>query len=304
MGLLNNSVEPLVSGEPSFEALDDKMQAGYEAMKDRDVAAACRIWLDAWSDVVGLLDKGGIRSIEDFDAQFRGTQSLFNWIQDLEGELWNAGLKDRQFFQARIAFCAEGVRRFEASDDDLMMGNRRRALAESYVKLGESEKAEALFREWLKTDPKWGWGWIGWSDCHQFTDAQSRDLKRAEQLLLEGLAVAQVRDSADIRRRLADLYQDQGRVEEAEQVRQQVKTVSGLIQHTLEAHPDVLQQKTTITFEGEGLPLDEMPKAGHVLRPPSPPSIRSGKKTGRNEPCPCGSGKKFKKCCGGNQPAA
>ena len=23
-----------------------------------------------------------------------------------------------------------------------------------------------------------------------------------------------------------------------------------------------------------------------------------GKKTSRNDPCPCGSGKKFKKCCG------
>ncbi len=27
--------------------------------------------------------------------------------------------------------------------------------------------------------------------------------------------------------------------------------------------------------------------------PPSPPKL------GRNEPCPCGSGKKFKKCCAG-----
>ncbi len=26
-------------------------------------------------------------------------------------------------------------------------------------------------------------------------------------------------------------------------------------------------------------------------------------KTGRNEPCPCGSGKKFKKCCGANSEA-
>lgn len=26
--------------------------------------------------------------------------------------------------------------------------------------------------------------------------------------------------------------------------------------------------------------------------------IRKGKQTGRNEPCPCGSGKKYKKCCG------
>lgn len=27
--------------------------------------------------------------------------------------------------------------------------------------------------------------------------------------------------------------------------------------------------------------------------------IGSNKKIGRNEPCPCGSGKKYKKCCGG-----
>jgi uncharacterized protein len=26
---------------------------------------------------------------------------------------------------------------------------------------------------------------------------------------------------------------------------------------------------------------------------------RTGSKVGRNEPCPCGSGKKYKKCCGG-----
>ncbi len=29
---------------------------------------------------------------------------------------------------------------------------------------------------------------------------------------------------------------------------------------------------------------------------PSQPSV--SRKVGRNEPCPCGSGKKFKKCCG------
>jgi SEC-C motif-containing protein len=28
-------------------------------------------------------------------------------------------------------------------------------------------------------------------------------------------------------------------------------------------------------------------------------SIRQGPKIGRNDPCPCGSGRKFKKCCGG-----
>ena len=29
-------------------------------------------------------------------------------------------------------------------------------------------------------------------------------------------------------------------------------------------------------------------------------TVRKGKKIGRNDPCPCGSGKKYKKCCGKN----
>ncbi len=32
--------------------------------------------------------------------------------------------------------------------------------------------------------------------------------------------------------------------------------------------------------------------------PPSRTFVRSGPKTGRNDPCPCGSGKKYKQCCG------
>jgi SEC-C motif-containing protein len=36
---------------------------------------------------------------------------------------------------------------------------------------------------------------------------------------------------------------------------------------------------------------------GHVIRNPV---VRSAPKIGRNEPCPCGSGKKYKQCCGRN----
>jgi SEC-C motif-containing protein len=34
---------------------------------------------------------------------------------------------------------------------------------------------------------------------------------------------------------------------------------------------------------------------GEMIRQPL---VRSGPKVGRNDPCPCGSGKKFKQCCG------
>jgi hypothetical protein len=240
--------------QPCFELLDDKIEAGYELQGPGRDAAACRIWLEAWRDVLGLLDKGGLTSIRAFDERFRGSQSLFNWIQDLEDALWNAGLEDRQLLTARIAVCEEGLRRFPA-EDELMTENRRRALAESYFELGETGKAEALYRDWLQADPRWGWGWIGWSDGYGFTRTQFQDCPRAEQILREGLAVEQVRDRRDMLERLADVCEEQGRKVEASELRKQAK-------------PSAVATKVT------------------------------KQKIGRNEPCPCGSGKKFKKCCG------
>ena len=35
--------------------------------------AACRVWLEAWSDVLRILDKAGMQSIEEFDERFGGT---------------------------------------------------------------------------------------------------------------------------------------------------------------------------------------------------------------------------------------
>ena len=32
--------------------------------------------------------------------------------------------------------------------------------------------------------------------------------------------------------------------------------------------------------------------------PPQVTTVRSEPKIGRNDPCPCGNGRKFKKCCG------
>ena len=45
----------------------------------------------------------------------------------------------------------------------------------------------------------------------------------------------------------------------------------------------------------------EPPPAGAASPEPAkaaPASAPAGPKVGRNDPCPCGSGKKFKKCCG------
>lgn len=238
---------------PCFDRLEDKMLTGYELIEAGDVAGACRVWLAAWAEVLALRDRAGITSLAELDRQFSGGEFVLSWIHALDQELWNAGLDDPQFLRARITLCEEGLRRFAASDR-FFTETCRHALAESYFELGDTGKTDTFYRQWLSADPHWGWGWISWAHCYQFARPEMQDLKRAEQILLEGRAVAQVRDADQVTQHLATLYAQQGRVQEALQMRGPA--------------------------------------------PPSHAAPRSGPKVGRNDPCPCGSGKKFKKCCG------
>ena len=41
-----------------------------------------------------------------------------------------------------------------------------------------------------------------------------------------------------------------------------------------------------------------MVASGGSTEPEQKQPVRKGQKVGRNDPCPCGSGKKYKKCCG------
>jgi hypothetical protein len=53
----------------------------------------------------------------------------------------------------------------------------------------------------------------------------------------------------------------------------------------------------TIDFGEEGLPLERLSDRRSALAGAG--GAASARRIGRNDPCPCGSGKKYKKCCGG-----
>jgi len=242
------------------------MQAGYAQDAENDTHGAATTWLNAWSDVLRLCDATGISSIEEFDDRFPLTQSLFNWSQDLEMALQNGGRDDREMLQALIDFAEESLRRFPR-EDQLLTENRRRALAGAYFDAGMTEKAEGLFRSWLDADSGWGWGWIGWADCCNPLDDKPKDLGRAEIILRRGYRIPGVRDRAYIAGRLQEVCEDSGRPGEAGQFGEQARRLHG-------------------------------PALSPAGSAPSPGGTGQAVKVGRNSPCPCGSGKKFKKCCG------
>jgi hypothetical protein len=58
-----------------------------------------------------------------------------------------------------------------------------------------------------------------------------------------------------------------------------------------------IYDRTKAVFDYFNFPFDAEPPPPTVFHD-TPQPMRSETKIGRNDPCPCGSGKKFKKCCG------
>ena len=52
------------------------------------------------------------------------------------------------------------------------------------------------------------------------------------------------------------------------------------------------------TYQYEKYPKERTRRMGTVVHEEDTPYVRKEKKIGRNDPCPCGSGRKYKQCCG------
>ena len=285
---------------PNMEMVDDKMQAGYVALETGDTLQTCRLWLETWRAILVILGRAEMNSLDEFDDRFGGTQSVFNWVQDLETELHNAGLEEPGFFHERITLCETMLDRFP--DGALPVDNFKTALAASYFELGDLEKGDRLFRVWLEQSPQWGSGWIAWSDCYWlFAKAEHKDATRAEQILQEGLASPGVENRADILERLQLLYEKTGRKKEAEDVREEIKQArEPNTTTTVRFDPSSMQVTQRREFSEDKPLLGELPELAQSLQRnrSAGPDPRGGKqRVGRNDACPCGSGKKFKKCC-------
>ncbi len=291
---------------PNFELLDDWMQAGYEAQERDEPLETAQLWLRAWRGIEQLRTTFHIGSIEQFDEWFGGTQSVFNWVQDCSMALHHAALTDHSFEQERLAFCNAVLELAAKSErDKSLIGLFRQDLAQSHADLGQYETLDRLCTDWLRDDPQWGWGWIAWSDAYYtFAPEERSDPVRAEQILKDGLAVPNLRDREHVSERLADLYEETGRPTDAADVREQHGRP---LDADRELNVEGTGSQATLNSEDFHQPIISVrPPAGdwdtdledEGPRPSDMTIVNTAHKIGRNEPCPCGSGKKYKKCCG------
>ena len=85
--------------------------------------------------------------------------------------------------------------------------------------------------------------------------------------------------------------------------------VTKIMLHIVKAENNMKREsKISITSEGlDNSTMNSMNVEGETNAPKAnqtekmQPIRNDGPKVGRNDPCPCGSGKKYKNCCGRNQ---
>ncbi len=278
-------------GHPSSEMINEEMQKGYDSMmEDAHVDAATR-WLDLWDQVTERMDELGFDTLEQFDEVFAGTQTLNNWVPDFQMELKNAAREDSRFYEQLIRVAHEI--RGRCPQDEEMRKTCLRDIASAHADRGEVETAVSMYRQWLEEDPQWGWGWVGWSDCYWFGPNRPNDYEKSLEVLQKGLGVEDVRNKEMIFERMADVYREMGRKEEARRAREKshecVKENDDGEAIFSQMPPDEPPELDTSASDRE---LDDsLPQAGSS-------QLTSHEEVGRNDPCPCGSGRKYKRCCG------
>ena len=148
------------------ERLDGMMQQGYAAMERNDAQRACTVWLDVWDHLTPRFTPP-IRSVHDAEKVFSGLQCLFNWCQDFEIELGNAGLDTPEFNEARIRYCTQFCELLPDSDASILL-NMKQAIAESLFRLGRSEEADRAFEAITHEFPQEAFAYIGWGDIYHW----------------------------------------------------------------------------------------------------------------------------------------
>jgi hypothetical protein len=122
-------------------------------------------------------------------------------------------------------------------------------------------------------------GWIGWAGLHFFSNRRPKDHGRAEELLLRGYSTHGVRDREAIAERLASLYEETGRVKEAQ----------GMAGSASRAGPPAsgmsVRRTVDLVEDGDRATRNSRMTAAGLLPPSS-----SGTRHGREKPLPRMSG--------------
>ena len=253
--------------ETEWDDWDDLVQKGYECFGNEKAAEGLSFWQDAWNVFGSIMDQTleadtlyGL--MEELDYVY----PIDEWLQDYEMELGNA-----ERYEERIAFCQKVLDLFDWQDDDDSCF--RCGIGDSLFQEGKSAEACEYFEKWLAEDPQNVNGII----CFTWLLFANGDAERAYKIVRRVTwGISCYADNSLLFMRAKQLADYLGKEDESRWYQQQLDKFEESI---------------------EKWEMDEDAIFDEFTTPKQIPVVKE-KKIYPNDPCPCGSGKKYKKCCG------
>jgi hypothetical protein len=192
--------QPAVSAHDRIEAL---MQEGYRASMSRHPTRACERWNETWQLIRSRLEPH-MRTCQQAEVVFDGSQLIFNWLSDFSTELLNAALADGpRFGEIGVRFCQDVLAQFIDESDDFKAFFRG-DLGDIYCRAGRFDEGEKVFLELIRERPDSAIGYVKLADALVDAAADSQAIERARSLLEQALPKSDA-EGFDVARRLHDL---------------------------------------------------------------------------------------------------
>lgn len=250
----------------------DRCEEIWNAVEHEDEAAASTLFLEIWPEIKEYIVENLYRTTATGveKATLADVASATEYEVELEALLSEIGivLLNMHRYEECISFSQDVLELFswENDDPDIFKINIGDALAG----MDRMDECDAWYENWLKEEPENG----SCINAYAFTHQIRGDLAGAKRIIeehrLEDGLVGLKYDNFCLR--AAEVYSEAGETEKTEHYAQ------------------FLKQSQQLNYKSSWDPFDD----GDWKQKP----VVKEKLPGRNDPCPCGSGKKYKKCCG------
>lgn len=245
---------------------DKFVQHGYEAQEKGNETQMISCWWEAWQTFQEIMKQAEMKMsvsgvMESQDYKY----PIDAWLQDMEMELGNAGEHEK-----RMEFCHKVLEMFDWTYDD--GDNFRNAIGEEFYAAGKMEEGKAWFEDWLKKEPHNESALCAYSWCVQ----ENEGAEKAYQMIRREV----IANVCSIHNYIL--------FERAKFLAQHLKLEDDLkrIEGQLKAFKESMEKADYYNdlYDDFYMPVQQ--------------PIVKATKVYPNDPCPCGSGKKYKKCCG------
>jgi len=159
----------------SMEQMAHLYDKGFEYLAANDSKSACDVWLGVWNGIK-LRIKPEFQDTDYLDQQYKGSFYISNFSQDLENELYNAGLDDPSYLEKCIEYCNDFCNYFP-NENELIIHNMRRSIIDSYIGLKKTNEAKKELDSLINAYPNNPWSYIAYGDMYSHIGDESGKAK-------------------------------------------------------------------------------------------------------------------------------